>query len=76
MVAVGLIVGLANVEVKPDGLDVHAYVSPLTDAAPIVVDEPLQIALLLPVAAAGNVLTVITNESDLLQLVAVTVSVR
>ena len=75
MVAVGLTLGFEAVELNPDGLDVQLYVLPLTEAAPIVVLAPLQIAPLLPTLAVGNGFTVITTLFVLLQPVAVIVSV-
>jgi len=76
VVVVGFAVGLEAVEVKPDGLDVHEYVSPLTVVAPIEVLPPKQITLLLPAIAKGNGFTVITTESDFIQPVAAIVSVK
>ena len=58
MVTVGLTVGSASVEVKPVGLETQLYVSPLTELAPMLVDEPVHIACALPTSAAGNGLTV------------------
>ena len=64
------------VEVKPDGLLVHEYTSPVTAVAPIVAELPEHIALLVPALAAGSGLTVIVTVFVLLQPVAVTVSTR
>ena len=49
--------------------------SPPTVVEPIDVDEPLQIVLFVPAAATGNGFTVTVTEFDLVQPVAVTVSV-
>jgi len=50
-------------------------VSPPTAVEPIDVDEPEQIVAFDPAAATGNGLTVTVTEFDLVQPVAVTVSV-
>ena len=63
------------VDVNPLGLDVQLYVWPLVELAPILVDDPLQIAVADTTVADGKGLTVIFTESDLLQPVAVIVSV-
>ena len=76
MVTVGLTVGLAAVEVKPAGEEVHEYVLPDTDDAPMLVLAPRQIALAEPTLAFGKGFTVTTTESDLKQPVAVIVSVK
>ena len=76
VVTVGLTFGLLEVEVNPEGDDVHEYVLPLTEEAPIVDEDPVHIVLAEPVLALGNGLTVTTHESDLLQLVEPTVSVK
>ena len=47
---------------------------PATDAAPIDIEEPVQIAVLDITEAEGNGLTVMVTELDLLQPVAVIVS--
>ena len=75
VVAVGLTLGFALVDVNPDGLDTQLYVEPLTDAAPMVVLDPLQMEALLPAFAVGNGFTVTTTLFILLQPVAVIVSV-
>ena len=58
MVTDGLTLGFELVEVNPPGLLVQLYVLPLTDAAPSVVELPLQIAVAVPTEADGNGLTV------------------
>jgi len=71
---VGFTAGFEAVFVYPDGLDVHEYVFPLTAVPPMEALPPKQIGWLVPVFAAGSGFTVITTESDLVQLVAVIVS--
>jgi hypothetical protein len=70
-------VGLALVEVNPEGLDVQLYVTPLVADAPMEVELPTHIDLSVPAFAVGNGLTVITTASFLvhpvLELVTVTV---
>ena len=63
-------------EEKPAGLDFHEYALPLTAAAPIITGLPAHKVSGFPALAAGSGFIVITMESDLLQPVAVTVSVR
>ena len=55
---------------------VQLYVCPLTEDAPITVDVEVQIVVDEPTFAAGKGFTVIFTESDLLQPVAVIVSVN
>ena len=76
MVVVGLTLGLETVEVKPDGLDVHAYVFPTTEEAPMDVLALLQIEALLPALADGNEFTVTVTLFELVHPVAVMVSVN
>ena len=76
MVTVGLAEGLAEVEVNPAGELTHEYVLPATDAAPMDMLEPVQIAVLDITEAEGRGLTVTVTELDLLQPVAVIVSVK
>ena len=76
VVVVGLTEGLLAVELKPDGLDDHEYVCPTVDAAPMVALPPLHIAVLLPALAVGIGFTVTVTELDLVQPVAVIVSVK
>ena len=61
---------------KPDGLDAHAYVEPLTVVAPIEVEDPVHIDVLEPAVAEGSAFTVITTLFEELQPDAVTVSVN
>ena len=75
MVAVGETDGFAAVDVNPAGLLVHAYVLPLTAAAPILIEFPVQMLVLEIVAAFGIGLTVMVTEFDFLHPVAVFVSV-
>ena len=72
----GLTEGLLEVEVNPLGLLVQLYVFPSTALAPIMVELLLHIEVADPVEADGSGLTVIFTESELLQPVAVMVSVR
>ena len=76
VVTVGETTGFAIEDVKPLGVDVHAYVRPATAAAPSCLLPPLQIAELVPAFAAGTGLTVTTTEFDFEQPVATTVSVN
>ena len=68
--------GLALVEVKPDGLLVHEYVSEPTALPPIEVEEPELIVWALPALAAGKAFTVINAVSLFEQPVVVLVSVN
>ena len=68
--------GLPKVDEKPDGFDAQVYVCPFIGAAPMVELPFIQTLVTLPVFAAGRGVTVITTVFDLLQPVAVTVSVR
>ncbi len=61
VVVVGDTDGLDTVDVNPVGVDVHEYVLPVTDAAPIVVELPVQMAFADPVVAAGTGFTVMTT---------------
>ena len=76
MVLIGLTLGLETVEVKLAGELVQLYLSPVTVAAPIEIPLPVQIAVLLIVAAAGNGFTEMVTEFVLLHPVAIAVSVR
>ena len=67
--------GFDVVEVKPEGVLVHAYVFPVTAVPPIVVEEPAQRPALVPALAAGRGLTVTTTEFDFKQPVVELVSV-
>ena len=49
--------------------------SPVTDVAPMLAEEPLQMDALVPALAAGNAFTVITTECELAQPVVEFVSV-
>ena len=73
VVTVGATVGLETFDVKPAGDEVHEYVLPAVAAPPMVVELPLQIVALVPAAAGGAGLTVMTTELVLLQPVAVMV---
>jgi len=64
------------VDVNPDGLDVHAYVIPVTDVEPIEVKPPVQIDLSAPALAVGSGLTVIMTASLLVHPVDVLVTVN
>ena len=61
MVTPGLTTGLEEVEVNPDGIELHLYEFPATDAAPSWVVEFRQMVLLAPATAAGNGFTVTTT---------------
>ena len=63
-------------EVNPLGLDVQLKVRPPTKLAPILVEEPLQIVEGEPTLDVGRTFTVTLTESELLQPVAVIVSVN
>ena len=62
-------------EVKPAGELIQEYVLPAAEAAPIEMLEPVQISALDITEAEGKGLTVMVTELDLLQPVAVIVSV-
>ena len=76
MVTVGLTIGFAEVEVNPLGLLTHEYVLPMTAAAPIDAESPTQIAVFAAAAAAGSGFTDMVTAWELVQPVAVMVSVR
>jgi len=68
VVLVGLAVGFdTDALLNPIDGD-HEYELPLTDAAPIDADDPLQIVAFDPAVAAGNGLTVTVTLFDLIQL--------
>ena len=75
MVVVGFAVGLDTVVLLNPVDGVQVYVLPTTLAAPIDADDPLQIVCAEPAAAIGKGLTVTVTLFDLLQPVAVIVSV-
>jgi hypothetical protein len=75
VVAFGLTEGLAVVFVNPLGEEVHEYVFPITEVAPIEVEVPLQIVLSPPALAVGNGFTVITTVSLFIHPVEVLVTV-
>ena len=75
VVTVGLTDGFALEEVNPLGLLVQLKVRPPGEVAPILADVPLHTVEGDPTDAVGRVFTVIFTESDLLQPVAVIVSV-
>ena len=62
--------------VNPEGSLVHEYVCVGMGAFPIETEFPAQMVLPLPAYTDGSELTLMVTESDLLQPVAVTVSVR
>ena len=61
---------------NPLGLDVHEYVFPDTAVAPMEVELPEQILVLVPAVALGNGLTVMVTLLVLVHPVAVTVSTK
>jgi hypothetical protein len=67
--------GLAEVEVYPGGLEIQLYVLPGIAAAPICVLSPEHVVRSTPAAAAGMGFTVTVTLLDLVQPVAVIVSV-
>ena len=71
----GFTEGFDEDELNPEGELDHEYVLPVTAAAPIEIELPEQMLVLEITAAAGNALTVMVTELDLVQPVAVTVSV-
>ena len=76
VVEVGFTLGLAEVEVKPLGLDDQEYVTPVTVVEPIEVELPVQMLASAPADLVGSGLTVIITESVLLHPVEVMVSVK
>ena len=76
MVVTGETDGLDEVELNPDGVLAQAYVLPATAVAPMDTDAPLQILVLDATAAAGKAYIVTVTGFDLVQPVAVIVSVR
>ena len=62
MVVVGFAVGFATVLLLRAVEGDHEYVLPPTAVAPILVEDPVQIAVLAPAEAAGNGFTVTVTE--------------
>ena len=74
MVEVGFTDGFDTVELNPDAILVHEYVSPLTAVAPSDMVVPEQMAVLAVILAEGSGLTDIFTLLKLEQPVALTVS--
>ena len=74
--AAGETLGFDEVEVNPAGELTQEYVLPLTDAAPMDIEEPVHIVAAAATAAAGKELTVTVTEPDLLQMLVAFASVR
>ena len=61
----GLTFGLADVDVKPDGLLTQEYVKPAELAAPKLADAPLQMLVAEPALETGPGLTVMILPEEL-----------
>lgn len=75
VVTVGDTLGFEALDVKPAGDEVQLYVSPVTAAAPMLVELPVQMACALPALATGSGFTVTVMLLEAEQPVALMVSV-